>query len=152
MVQFMRVLARAGYDVFAMTHTAYGSSPKPMMDDPCNLDPKQQDLLVPKNLPAKCDPKYPFDLVNSDSEKIQAAQAAMAAEPVPVRVPRERKPLVVIDEGPLVLVETRKDLSQLKLPFETSAGAASAGTPCSTPPRSRPSTPPKMSMTGWSFR
>ena len=27
---FMRVLARAGYDVFAMTHTAYGSSPKPM--------------------------------------------------------------------------------------------------------------------------
>jgi ribonuclease E len=33
-------------------------------------------------------------------------------------VPRERKPLVVIDEGPLVLVETRKDLSQLKLPFE----------------------------------
>jgi ribonuclease E len=35
-----------------------------------------------------------------------------------VHVPRERKPMVVIDEGPLVLVETRKDLSQLKLPFE----------------------------------
>jgi ribonuclease E len=62
--------------------------------------------------------------VNSDSEKIQAAQAAMAAEPVPVRVPRERKPLVVIDEGPLVLVETRKDLSQLKLPFEHGAPPA----------------------------
>jgi len=27
-----------------------------------------------------------------------------------------------VDEGPLVLVETRKDLSQLKLPFEASAG------------------------------
>jgi ribonuclease E len=26
---------------------------------------------------------------------------------------------VVIDEGPLVLVETRKDLSQIKLPFDT---------------------------------
>ena len=56
--------------------------------------------------------------VNSDGEKIRAAQAAMAAEPAPIRVPRERKPLVVVDEGPLVLVETRKDLSQLKLPFE----------------------------------
>jgi ribonuclease E len=56
--------------------------------------------------------------VNSDGEKMRAAQAAMAAEPAPIHVPRERKPLVVVDEGPLVLVETRKDLSQLKLPFE----------------------------------
>ena len=59
--------------------------------------------------------------VNSNSEKIRAAQAAMAAEPAPVRVPRERAPLVLADTGPLVLVETRKDLSQLKLPFETAA-------------------------------
>ena len=62
--------------------------------------------------------------VNSDAAKIADIQAAMAAEPVAVRVPRERKPLVVIDEGPLVLVETRKDLSQLKLPFETGAPSA----------------------------
>jgi ribonuclease E len=27
-----------------------------------------------------------------------------------VHVPRERPPLVILDEGPLVLVETRKDL------------------------------------------
>ena len=56
--------------------------------------------------------------VNSDADKIAAAQAAMAAEPKPVHVPREPKPPVVIDEGPLILVETRKDLSQVKLPFE----------------------------------
>jgi len=56
--------------------------------------------------------------VNSDAEKIAAAQAAIAAEPKPVHVPREPKPPVVIDEGPLILVETRKDLSQVKLPFE----------------------------------
>ncbi len=56
--------------------------------------------------------------VNSDAEKIAAAQAAIAAAPRPIHVPREPKPLVVMDEGPLVLVETRKDLSQLKLPFE----------------------------------
>jgi ribonuclease E len=56
--------------------------------------------------------------VNSDAEKIAAVQAAIAAEPKPVRVPRERPPIVVIDEGPLVLVETRRDLRDLKLPFE----------------------------------
>lgn len=56
--------------------------------------------------------------VHSDSDKVRAAQAAIAAEPRPIRVPRERKPLLVEDVGPLVLVETRKDLAQLKLPFE----------------------------------
>ena len=35
-----------------------------------------------------------------------------------MHVPRERKPPVQLDDGPLVLVETRKDLSQIKLPFE----------------------------------
>ncbi len=59
-----------------------------------------------------------LEWVNSDIEKIRAVQAAMAAEPKPTHVPREPRPQVVIDEGPLVLVETRKDLSQLKLPFE----------------------------------
>ena len=56
--------------------------------------------------------------VNSDADKIRAVQEAIAAEPKPVHVPRERAPVVSIDEGPLVLVETRKDLSQFKLPFE----------------------------------
>jgi ribonuclease E len=55
--------------------------------------------------------------VNSDSEKIAQVQAAIAAEPKPVHVPRERPPAVVFDEGPLILVETRKDLSEMKLPF-----------------------------------
>ncbi|CAN7306300.1 Rne/Rng family ribonuclease [Acidovorax sp. Leaf78] len=56
--------------------------------------------------------------VNSDADKIAAVQAAIAAEPTPIRVPRERPPVVVLDEGPLVLVETRRDLSDLTLPFE----------------------------------
>ena len=56
--------------------------------------------------------------VNSDAEKIRAVQDAMASEPKPVHVPREIKPPVAMDEGPLVLVETRKDLSQVRLPFE----------------------------------
>ena len=55
--------------------------------------------------------------VNSDPQKIAQVQAAIAAEPKPVHVPRVRPPAVVLDEGPLVLVETRKDLSEMKLPF-----------------------------------
>lgn len=55
--------------------------------------------------------------VNSDASKVAAVQAAIAAEPQPVRVPRERPPAVVLNEGPLVLVETRKDLNTLKVPF-----------------------------------
>ena len=56
--------------------------------------------------------------VNSDADKIAAARAAIAAEPAPAALGREPAAIVVIDEGPLVLVETRKDLSQVKLPFE----------------------------------
>jgi ribonuclease E len=63
--------------------------------------------------------------VQSDSDKVGAVRAAMAAEPAPIRVPREPRRQVLIDEGPLVLVETRKDLSQMKLPFEQQAASAS---------------------------
>jgi ribonuclease E len=62
-----------------------------------------------------------LEWVNSDADKIRVAQEAIANEPRPVHVPRERKPAVVIDEGPLILVETRKDLSQVSLPFEQNA-------------------------------
>ena len=59
-----------------------------------------------------------LEWVGSDADKVSAAQAAIAATPKPAHVPREPRPAVVVDEGPLVLVETKKDLSQLKLPFE----------------------------------
>jgi ribonuclease E len=74
-----------------------------------------------------------LEWVGSDAEKVRAVQAAMAAEPKPVHVPRAPQPPVVLDEGPLVLVETKKDLAQLKLPFETpdsggrGTGAGAAG-------------------------
>ncbi|MBY0412465.1 MAG: ribonuclease E/G, partial [Burkholderiaceae bacterium] len=61
--------------------------------------------------------------VNSDAAKIAAVQAAIAAEPQPVRVPRERQAVATVDEGPLVLVETRRDLSAMKMSFEQSPGA-----------------------------
>ncbi len=58
--------------------------------------------------------------VNSDADKIRAVREAMANEPKPIHVPRQPKPRAVIDEGPLVLVETKKDLSQIRLPFDPS--------------------------------
>ena len=67
-----------------------------------------------------------LEWVGSNAEKISAVQAAMAAEPKQPHVPRDRKPVPVIDEGPLVLVETRKDLSQLKLPFEQQGRSSGA--------------------------
>ncbi len=56
--------------------------------------------------------------VNSDADKVAAVQAAIAAEPKPIHVPRDRPALVELDEGPLVLVETRRDLRAMTLPFE----------------------------------
>lgn len=56
--------------------------------------------------------------VNSNAAKIAEIQAVMAAEPRPVHVPRERPPVVAVDSGPLVLVETQRDLRNMTLPFE----------------------------------
>ena len=56
--------------------------------------------------------------MNSDAEKIAAVQAAIAAEPKPVYVPREIASAVLEDVGPLVLVETHRDLAQMALPFK----------------------------------
>jgi ribonuclease E len=68
--------------------------------------------------------------VQSDTARVAQAREAIANEPQPARPPRERQASVVVDDGPLVLVETRKDLSQLKLPFDPQARAfASSGSP-----------------------
>ena len=59
--------------------------------------------------------------VNSDAARVAEVQAAIAAEPAQVHVPRERPPAVNVDTGPLVLVETKRDLGTMKLPFEESS-------------------------------
>jgi ribonuclease E len=59
-----------------------------------------------------------LEWVNSNPESIAQVQAAIAAEPKPVHVPRERPAPIVIDEGPLVLVETKRDLRQMAMPFD----------------------------------
>ena len=58
--------------------------------------------------------------VGSDASKIAAAQASIAAElaSAPIHVPRERPPVVVVEAASLVLVETKRDLRDMQLPFE----------------------------------
>jgi ribonuclease E len=79
--------------------------------------PKVQSYALPMDALIQVAESSGLQWVNSDPAKIAQVQAAIAAEPKPVHVPRERPPMVVLDEGPLVLVETRKDLSEMKLPF-----------------------------------
>jgi ribonuclease E len=56
--------------------------------------------------------------VGSDVARIAAVQAAIAAEPKPVHVPRTRPAAVAVEQSPLVLVETKRDLRSMTLPFE----------------------------------
>ncbi|HIE4840156.1 TPA: ribonuclease E, partial [Burkholderia multivorans] len=44
--------------------------------------------------------------VNTDAEKLRAAQEAASRLPRPVRTPRERKPLPPVDTTPMQQVET----------------------------------------------
>jgi len=63
-------LAQAGgFDVFMLDFQGSGRSPRPKMDDPCNV-PKaqQQSILIPNPLSATCVPSYPFQLINSQSD------------------------------------------------------------------------------------
>lgn len=59
-----------------------------------------------------------LEWVNSDAAKVAQAQASIATQPAPVRVPRERPAPVALYDGPLVLVETKRDLRQVTMPFD----------------------------------
>ena len=65
-----------------------------------------------------------LEWVNSDAAKVAQVQASIANQPAPLHVPRERPALVVADDGPLVLVETKRDLRQVTLPFDGTPPAA----------------------------
>lgn len=80
--------------------------------------PRVQPFSLPVDQLASVAQASGLQWVNSDADKVAAVQAQIAAEPKPIHVPRERPPVVVLDDGPLVLVETRRDLRDLKLPFE----------------------------------
>ncbi|MFI5689524.1 hypothetical protein [Streptomyces sp. NPDC051636] len=54
-----QALAQAGYDVFMMDLQGSGRSPRPRMEDPCNVNSNQQSAVRPPLLGPR-DPSYPF--------------------------------------------------------------------------------------------
>ena len=80
--------------------------------------PKLQSFELPVTELAGVAQDSGLSWVNSNVEKIAAVQAAIAAEPKPIRVPRERPAVVQVAASPLVLVETKRDLRNMTLPFE----------------------------------
>ena len=83
--------------------------------------PKLQSFALPVDALAQVAESSGLSWVNSDAAKIAAVQAAIAAEPKVVRVPRERAAKAQITEEPLVMVETKRDLRDVTLPFEEKA-------------------------------
>ena len=80
--------------------------------------PKIQSYALPLQDLAQVAEGSGLQWVNSDATKIAEAQAAIAAEVKPVPVARQRPARVVAEEAPLVLVETKRDLGNMTLPFE----------------------------------
>ena len=80
--------------------------------------PKVQSYALPLQDLAQVAQASGLQWVHSNAEKMAEVGAAMALEVKPVHVPRERAVAVVSTDGPLVLVETKRDLGTVKLPFE----------------------------------
>jgi ribonuclease E len=80
--------------------------------------PKVQPFVLPLGELAQVAQGSGLSWVNSDATKIAAVQAGIAAEPKAVHVPRMRPAVMQTREEPLVLVETKRDLKDMKLPFE----------------------------------
>jgi ribonuclease E len=80
--------------------------------------PTVQDYTLPTEQLVALAQASGLQWIHSNPERVAAVQATIAAEPRPVHVPRERPAPVAINTEPLILVETRRDLHTLVLPFE----------------------------------
>jgi ribonuclease E len=95
------------------------TTPKPKVEKVSAVGmPKVQTYSLPLDELATIAKQSGLNWVNSDADKVLAVQAAIAAEPQPVHVPRQRPAIAPIDDRPLVLVETKRDLRNITLPFE----------------------------------
>nr|MBP6599878.1 hypothetical protein [Giesbergeria sp.] len=115
-------------------------APSPSPSPQAAALPKVEDFVLPTEQMHAIARNAGLQWVTSDADKIAAVQAAIAAEPAPVHVPRERPPVVAQDDGPLVLVETRRDLSEMPLPFEQTEAVAEPIDPAEPAPTEQPPT------------
>ncbi len=84
--------------------------------------PKVQAFALPVSELASVAEGSGLQWVNSDADRIAAANRSLAEEAKPIHVPRERRPAAVIEDAKLTLVETRRDLNDVVLPFEKQDG------------------------------
>ena len=95
---------------------------QPQQHAPQQQRPQQPPHLQPPTQPRPAQTRGPVVQRRPDApidprrvlEPRPALEPRLPAEPKPVHVPRERPPVTVLDEGPLVLVETRKDLGEMR--------------------------------------
>jgi pimeloyl-ACP methyl ester carboxylesterase len=69
---WMTYLAAAGFNTYTMDLSGYGGSPRPTMDEPCNVDPKQRSILRGPAARSDCPPKAltQFNTIRSDWDEI----------------------------------------------------------------------------------
>jgi len=79
--------------------------------------PKVTDFALPLDTLNTLAQASGLQWIHSDPARVAAVQASIAAEAPAEHLPRERPAQVIISEGPLILVETKRDLAQLKLPL-----------------------------------
>lgn len=66
---WMEFMVRAGFDAYAIDLSGYGSSPRPMLDDPCNASAEQQKaILINHPLEQACAPSYPHAITTIRQE------------------------------------------------------------------------------------
>ncbi|MDR2155412.1 MAG: Rne/Rng family ribonuclease [Burkholderiaceae bacterium] len=111
------VLDTAATEVCLASETSPDAAPAEPPTPPSLNPPATDRFELPTQELAQLASAAGLQWINSDPDKLATVQAAIAAEPKPIHMPRERSPLVTIDEGPLVMVETRKNLRELHLPF-----------------------------------
>ena len=104
-------------EAFAPAHSASVRTPVTAAPAAGSL-PKVQAYDLPLQDLAQVAQGSGLQWVNSDAAKIAQVQAAIALEVKPAHVPRERQAVAASSEGALVLVETRRDLREMTLPFE----------------------------------